>query len=57
MCGEYAKKLDSYGIMGSRLERDYTLRMKVSLDVLYHITHDTNVEEQIWMHDNAYKYV
>ena len=37
-CGEYAKKSDNYGIMYSRLERKYTLRMKISLECIipYH---------------------
>ena len=43
--------------MHSRLERNYTLRTKIAWNVLYHITHDSKVEEHISLHINAYKYV
>ena len=57
MCGECAKKSDNNGIMRSRLERNYTLRMKISLDGIIPYHDDSNVEEHIRTHDNKYKYV
>ena len=54
MCGEYANIFCpyNYGIMRSRLERKYTLRTKIAWNVLYHIMHDSKVEELISMHMN-----
>ena len=44
-------------VMRSRLERKYTLRAKIAWNLLYHITHDSKVEERISMRINMYEYV
>ena len=50
------KKICPYNY-GSRLERKYKIRTKIARKVLYHITHDSKVEERVSMCINAYKCV
>ena len=47
----------NYGKMHSRLEWKYTLRTKIAWNLLYHIKHDSKVEERISMRINTYKNV
>ena len=47
----------NYGIMRSRLERNYALRTEIAWNVFIRITHDSKVVERISMCINTYKYV
>ena len=47
----------NYGIMRSRLERNYTLHTEIAWNVFIRITHDSKVVERISMRINTYKYV
>ena len=59
-CAENTKKSDNYGIICSRLERNYTLHMKISLERIlpYHVGKQCwGTYLNAWEHKNLYNYM